>query len=120
VAAWLTLQLFVLLYFLWLERVEGRDHNRGMFFGTIMAVLLFPGGEIVMYLLGIPFWAAEALGHPILVQNEMLASVLTLLLWGSSAFIRFASGRGCGCGSAAESRARQGRLAAMTQRSDCR
>lgn len=86
-AAWLTLQLFVLLYFVWLERVEGRDHHRGMFFGAIMAVLLFPGVEIVMYLLAIPFWAAEALGHPILVQNEMLASVLGLVVWGSSAFI---------------------------------
>jgi hypothetical protein len=52
-----------------------------------MAVLLFPGGEIVMGLLAIPFRAAEALGHPIYVHNEALASLLTLLLWGSSAFI---------------------------------
>ena len=56
---------------------------------AIMAVLLFPGGELVMYLVAIPFRVAEYLGHPILVQNDVLASLLTLLLWGCSAFITF-------------------------------
>ena len=86
--AWLSAQLLVVLSFGWLERVAGvRDHHLGTVFMAIMAVLLFPGGQIVMYALAIPLRGAEALGHPIYVHNEVLAAFLGLALWATSALI---------------------------------
>ena len=88
VLAWLSAQLLVVLSFGWLERVAGvRDHHLGTVFMAIMAVLLFPGGQVVMYTLAIPFRGADALGHPIYVHNEALAALLSLALWVLSAFI---------------------------------
>lgn len=88
VVTWLIAQLLVVLCFGSLERVASvRDHHLGATFMAIMAVLLFPGGQIVMYALAIPFRGAEALGHPLYVHNQALAALFGLALWATSALI---------------------------------
>jgi hypothetical protein len=87
-ACWLLLQLITVLYFAYLYGVRGvRDHHFGMALWMAMGALLFPGSLIVTWTIGASLVLVGVLvvGHPLSVQNELVAWLLSLFAWATSA-----------------------------------
>jgi hypothetical protein len=87
---WLGAQLLVVGYLVWLSEIKGvRDYHMGFLLIPTFGVLLFPGVQVVMLVLGVALWIANIFGAQPAFDSDWVAIPLDLLIWSISAWLTY-------------------------------